>query len=103
MQTSLDDFGAGGSLLNNMVDIPVNTIKLDKLFLTRCSSNARGTDFLREIVHLVKRLGYNVICEGIETKDQVDLMRSLGCDAAQGFWFSKAISTEAFEEKYMTD
>lgn len=58
MQTSLDDFGAGGSLLNNMVDIPVNTIKLDKLFLTRCSSNARGTDFLREIVHLVKRLGY---------------------------------------------
>lgn len=48
MQTSLDDFGAGSSLLNNIVDIPVNTIKLDKLFLTRCSSNARGTDFLRE-------------------------------------------------------
>ena len=43
MQTSLDDFGAGGSLLNNMVDIPVNTIKLDKLFLTRCSSSARWT------------------------------------------------------------
>ena len=43
MQTTLDDFGAGGSLLNNMVDIPVNTIKLDKLFLTRCSSSARWT------------------------------------------------------------
>lgn len=39
---------------------------------------------------MVKGLGYQVICEGIETKDQVDLMRSLGCDAAQGFWFSKA-------------
>lgn len=45
MQTSLDDFGAGSSLLNNMVDIPVNTIKLDKLFLTRCSSNARAPIF----------------------------------------------------------
>ena len=97
MQTSLDDFGAGGSLLNNMVDIPVNTIKLDKLFLTRCSSNARGTDFLREIVHL----GYNVICEGIETEEQVQLLRSLDCDGAQGFWFSKAIPAEEFERRYL--
>lgn len=103
MQTSLDDFGAGGSLLNNMVDIPVNTIKLDKLFLTRCSSNARGTDFLREVVHLVKRLGYNVICEGIETEEQVQLLRSLDCDGAQGFWFSKAIPAEEFERRYLCD
>ena len=101
MQTSLDDFGAGGSLLNNIVDIPVNTIKLDKLFLTRCSSNARGTDFLREVVHLVKRLGYNVICEGIETEEQVQLLRSLDCDGAQGFWFSKAIPAEEFERRYL--
>ena len=103
MQTSLDDFGAGSSLLNNIVDIPVNTIKLDKLFLTRCSSNARGTDFLREVVHLVKRLGYNVICEGIETEEQVQLLRSLDCDGAQGFWFSKAIPAEEFERRYLCD
>ena len=100
MQTSLDDFGAGGSLLNNMVDIPVNTIKLDKLFLTRCSSNARGTDFLREVVHLVKRLGYNVICEGIETEEQVQLLRSLDCDGAQAL-VSKAIPAEEFERRYL--
>lgn len=76
MQTSLDDFGAG-------------------------SSNARGTDFLREIVHLVKRLGYNVICEGIETEEQVQFLRSLDCDGAQGFWFSKAIPAEEFERRYL--
>lgn len=103
MQTSLDDFGAGYSLLNSVVDIPINTVKLDRSFLTRCTTNQRGLYFLQEIVNMVKGLGYQVICEGIETKDQVDLMRSLGCDAAQGFWFSKAISTAAFEEKYMTD
>ena len=84
-------------------DKDVNTIKLDKLFLTRCSSNARGTDFLREVVHLVKRLGYNVICEGIETEEQVQLLRSLDCDGAQGFWFSKAISAEEFEWRYLCD
>lgn len=69
--------------------------------LTRCSSNARGTDFLREIVHLVKRLGFNVICEGIETEEQVQLLRSLDCDGAQGFWFSKAIPAEEFERRYL--
>ena len=103
MQTSLDDFGAGYSLLTSVVDIPINTVKLDRSFLTRCTTNQRGLYFLQEIVNMVKGLGYQVICEGIETKDQVDLMRSLGCDAAQGFWFSKAISTEAFEQKYMTN
>lgn len=71
--------------------------------LTRCSSNARGTDFLREIVHLVKRLGFNVICEGIETEEQVQLLRSLDCDGAQGFWFSKAIPAEEFERRYLCD
>ena len=68
--------------------------RLDQLrvYDTRSRSNARGTDFLREIVHLVKRLGYNVICEGIETED---------CDGAQGFWFSKAIPAEEFERRYL--
>ena len=103
MQTSLDDFGAGYSVLNSVVDIPVNTIKLDRLFLTRCSSNERGTEFLRQIVQVVKSLGYRVICEGIETEEQVELLRSLDCDGAQGFWFSKAIPAEEFEKKYLCD
>lgn len=89
--------------LDRITILSINTVKLDRSFLTRCTTNQRGLYFLQEIVNMVKGLGYQVICEGIETKDQVDLMRSLGCDAAQGFWFSKAISTEAFEQKYMTD
>lgn len=101
MQTSLDDFGAGYSVLNSVVDIPINTVKLDRSFLTRCTSNQRGLYFLREIVCMVKGLGYQVICEGIETREQVDLMRSLGCDGAQGYWFSKAIAAEEFEQKYL--
>lgn len=50
---------------------------------------------------MVKSLGYQVICEGIETREQVDIMRTVGCDSAQGFWFSKAIPAEEFREKYM--
>ena len=101
IQTSLDDFGAGYSVLNSVMDIPVNTIKLDRLFLTRCTSNERGASFLREIVKMVKHLGYRVVCEGIETEEQVRLLRSLDCDGAQGFWFSKAIPAEEFEQKYL--
>ena len=52
-------------------------------------------------MHLVKRLGYKVICEGIETEEQVQLLRSLDCDGAQGFWFSKAIPAEEFERRYL--
>ena len=99
---SLDDFGAGGSLLNNMVDIPVNTIKLDKRFLTRCSSNARGTDFLREIVHLVKRLGYNVICEGIETPEQEAMLLEAGCCYGQGYLYARPMALADFVQ-FMQD
>lgn len=86
MQTSLDDFGAGYSVLNSVVDIPINTIKLDRGFIARCAENQRGIYFLQQVVNMVKSLGYQVICEGIETREQVDIMRTVGCDSAQGFW-----------------
>ena len=101
MQTSLDDFGAGYSVLNSVVDIPINTVKLDRGFIARCAENQRGIYFLQQVVNMVKSLGYQVICEGIETREQVDIMRAVGCDSAQGFWFSKAIPAEEFREKYM--
>ena len=80
MQTSLDDFGAGYSVLNSVVDIPINTIKLDRGFIARCAENQRGIYFLQQVVNMVKSLGYQVICEGIETREQVDIMR----DACRG-------------------
>ena len=101
MQTSLDDFGAGYSVLNSVVDIPINTVKLDRGFIVRCAENQRGIYFLQQVVNVVKSLGYQVVCEGIETREQVDIMRSVGCDSAQGFWFSKAIPAGEFREKYM--
>ena len=101
MQTSLDDFGAGYSVLNSVVDIPINTIKLDRGFIARCAENQRGIYFLQQVVNMVKSLGYQVICEGIETREQVDIMRTAGCDSAQGFWFSKAIPAEEFERRYL--
>ena len=88
MQTSLDDFGAGGSLLNNMVDIPVNTIKLDKLFLTRCSSKRAGAPIFCGGRTSGQTAGLQRHLRGIETEEQVQLLRSLDCDGAQGFWFS---------------
>lgn len=99
--TSLDDLGAGYSILNTVVDVPVDTIKLDRKFIQRCIANERGEFLLSEIVSMIKGLGYQVVCEGIETKDQADYMREIGGDTGQGYWVSRPIPMEDFTEKYM--
>ena len=98
MMTSLDDFGAGYSILNTVIDIPVNTVKLDRAFLNICESSPRGIFFLEQIVAMVKGLGCHVVCEGVETREQMELLRSIGCEEAQGFWFSRPIPVEEYEK-----
>jgi len=68
MLTSLDDFGAGYSVLNTITEIPVNTVKLDRVFITRCEASEKGIYFLKQIISMVKGLGYRVICEGSRQK-----------------------------------
>ena len=62
MKTSLDDFGAGYSVLNTVIDIPVNTVKIDRGFISSCVSSSRGIFFLQQIISMVRGLGYDVIC-----------------------------------------
>lgn len=103
IQTSLDDFGAGYSILNAVVDIPVNTLKLDRSFANQCWETERGMFFLRQIVSMVKGIGCQVICEGIETKEQAQVMREVGCSGAQGYWFAAPMPAEEFETKYLKE
>lgn len=97
LMTALDDFGAGYSVLNTVIDIPVNTIKLDRLFLKNCGNSEKGIYLIQHIVAIVKKLGYHVVCEGVETEEQVALLQQIGCDEVQGNWFSKAIPIKEFE------
>ncbi|MCC8045176.1 MAG: EAL domain-containing protein [Clostridiales bacterium] len=98
MLTSLDDFGAGYSVLNTITEIPVNTVKLDRIFITRCVSSEKGIYFLKQIIAMVKGLGYRVICEGVETEDQIAILKEAGCEEAQGYWFSKPLPLEEYEK-----
>lgn len=98
MKTSMDDFGAGYSVLNTVIDIPVNTVKIDRAFLANCESSSRGQFFLRQMISLVRGLGYDVICEGIETGEQVRALREAGCEKGQGYWFSRPLSLEEYEK-----
>lgn len=98
IRTVLDDFGAGFSILNTVIDIPFNTLKLDKEFINLCVPSRKGIYFLEHLVGMIKGLGCHVICEGIETKEQVEALRSIGCEEGQGFFFARPMSVEAYEK-----
>jgi diguanylate cyclase (GGDEF)-like protein len=81
----LDDFGTGYSSLNYLRRFPFHKIKIDKVFITEATERADCSDIIRSIVELSVRLDMSTTAEGIETTEQLELVRSLGCDEAQGF------------------
>lgn len=82
---ALDDFGTGYSSLSYLRTLPLDAIKIDRSFLIETGSRQEGTAILRCVVDLAHTLGLRVICEGVETSAQLDLLGSLGCDEIQGF------------------
>ena len=97
-RTALDDFGAGYSVLNTVIDIPVNTVKVDRAFINNCETTHKGIYFLREIINLLKGLGYHIVCEGVETPEQASILRNTMCDEVQGYWFSHPVPVSEFEK-----
>ncbi|MDO5344182.1 MAG: diguanylate cyclase [Lachnospiraceae bacterium] len=98
MMTAMDDFGAGYSVLNTVIDIPVNTVKIDRGFVKNCEKSEKGIYLLQQMVSLVKGLGYHVVCEGLETDSQVELLKQAGCEEGQGFWFARPMPMEEYEK-----
>lgn len=100
-QVEIDDFGSGYSSLNMLKDIKADVLKIDMLFLRETENQERSRTILNSIMSMSKALGMRVITEGVETKAQLDLLTEMGCDAFQGYYFSKPIPVEEFEEKYI--
>ncbi len=94
---SMDDFGTGYSSLNMLKDIPVDVLKLDRDFLSGSIGNSRGREIIGTIVQLAKKLNIRVVAEGVEDEEQLEFLKSIECDAAQGFYLSKPISCDEFE------
>jgi EAL domain-containing protein (putative c-di-GMP-specific phosphodiesterase class I) len=82
-------------------DIQLDAIKLDMRFLSKGVADERGRKILKLTVKLIKELNMMVIAEGVETQEEVDYLKQIGCDAFQGFYFSKPIPVEEFEKGFM--
>jgi diguanylate cyclase (GGDEF)-like protein/PAS domain S-box-containing protein len=94
IELSLDDFGTGYSSLSYLHRLKVDTVKVDRSFVSRIGSDDNGSEMVRAIVALAHNLGMDVVAEGVETAEQLDHLQTLGCEHAQGFFFSKAVTAE---------
>lgn len=100
-EIEVDDFGTGYSSLSMLKDVNANFLKIDMLFLKGSYSKERNRIVLETIIELAESLGMKVISEGIETEEQMEIMKSLGCDYFQGYLISKPVSYEEFAEKWL--
>lgn len=96
----MDDFGSGYSSLNMLKDICSDVLKIDREFLRETENAVRSRDILEEIIRLSNRMNMTVITEGVETREQVDMLTDMGCRVFQGYYFSKPIPIHEFEDKY---
>ena len=93
----MDDFGTGYSSLNMLKDIRIDVLKLDMKFLSG-GEEARGRQIVQSIVDMAHRLDMRVIAEGVETAQQARELTALGCDAMQGYYFSRPLPPEELEK-----
>ncbi|MEG0520668.1 MAG: GGDEF domain-containing phosphodiesterase, partial [Erysipelotrichaceae bacterium] len=96
-KVSMDDFGSGYSSLNMLHGIRVDVVKIDKNFFNESVDSKRGKIIVKNIVSMAKELEMEVIAEGIETQEQVNLCKELACDCIQGYYYSRAVSVKDFE------
>lgn len=91
---SIDDFGTGFSGLSRLVSLPVTELKIDKTFVDRCLTEKRIQSLLEAIISIGQSLNLIVIAEGVETKEQFELLRAINCPVIQGYYFSRPIPAE---------
>lgn len=94
---SIDDFGTGYSSLAYLSQLPVHEIKIDKSFVSGMLKNENDAVIVRSIVDLAHNLGMLVIAEGVEDRGTYDLLKKLGCDAAQGFYISRPLPADELD------
>ncbi len=101
IQVSIDDFGTGYSSLNYIHRLPADYLKIDRSFVNQIQEASRNYQIVRTIIALSNQLELAVIAEGIETSEQLQILRDLECEFGQGYLFSKPLSVEEIEAKFI--
>lgn len=94
VQLSVDDFGTGYASLSYLKKLPIDTVKIDQSFVKDLVRNRQDRRIVEAVATLARELGARTVAEGVETKAQLELLREIGCDYAQGFLFSPAVAPE---------
>jgi len=102
IQIQIDDFGTGYSSLRYLDQFPIDMLKIDRSFVSRIRSEGQGAEIARTIVGLGRNLEIAVVAEGVETPAQLEYLRRVGCDYAQGYIFSRAVDAGEAEEMLAT-
>ncbi len=92
IKIAIDDFGTGYSSLFYLKHFPVSTLKIDKSFIDDITTDSSSSQIVETIIAMAQRLNLKVVAEGVETKDQLEHLQTLGCDMVQGFYFSKPLT-----------
>ena len=96
----MDDFGSGYSSLNVLKDIPFDILKIDKDFFSETDTSKDTMMIMHRIIQMAGDLGIKVVCEGVETEAQIQMLKKIGCSMVQGYFYSKPIPFDEFMDKF---
>lgn len=99
---AIDDFGTGYSSLSYLARYPVNTLKIDRVFVTEIAVDPHRAELVKAIMSIARNLELSVVAEGVDTQEQAANLRELGCQVAQGYLYSKPMTKAAFQPLLMS-
>ena len=100
-EIEMDDFGSGYSSLNMLSSLPVDVLKMDIDFIRNIERNEKDFRLVELIIDIARYLKVPVVAEGVETANQLKLLKNAGCDLVQGYYFSKPLPAGEFERKIL--
>ncbi|MBX9900549.1 MAG: EAL domain-containing protein, partial [Burkholderiaceae bacterium] len=101
LSISLDDFGTGYSSLSYLRKFPIDELKIDKSFINDIHSNPDDAAIASAIIAMALSLGLRVVAEGVESKEQVDMLLQMGCTDVQGYFYGRPVDAKTFKTRFI--